>query len=235
MRRTPPATRARSSRRAWLIDLSAPAPAQFAGGPASFSRDRLPGFDFFLTDSSAIGFLCSFDSAAYVACDIDTVPLPASPGLAEGPHVLSVESVDAASNASAPVSWSWTVDLTAPAPASFTATPAASTSDTTARLAFTVEAGAVLSCSVDGGPAGQCSSPYTLTGLALGAHSFAVTATDAAGNVGAVSSYSWTVTAPAVSPPPVSVPPPVTGPAGDHRNGERGARSPRPQHRDLLR
>ena len=192
----------------WLIDLSAPAPAQFAGGPASFSRDRLPSFDFFLTDISASGFLCSLDAAPYVTCDIDTVPLPASPGLAEGSHVLQVESVDAASNASAPVSWSWTVDLTAPAAASFTAKPPASTSDTTARLAFTVEAGTVLRCSVDGGPAGQCSSPYTLTGLALGAHSFAVTATDAAGNVGALSSYSWTVTAP---PPPASVQPPVTG------------------------
>jgi hypothetical protein len=196
----------------WLLDLTAPAPAQFAGGPASFSRDRLPAFDFFLTDSSASGFLCSLDAAPYVACDIDTVPLPASPGLAEGPHILQVESVDAASNASAPVSWSWNIDLTAPAPASFTATPTATTTDTTARLGFTVETGAVLTCSVDGGPLGQCSSPYTLTGLALGAHSFAVTAADAAGNVGPTSSYSWTVTAPVVSPPPVSVPPPAAGP-----------------------
>jgi hypothetical protein len=198
----------------WQIDLTKPAPAQFSGGPAAFSSDRLPGFDFFLTDSSASGFLCSLDAAPYVACDIDTVPLPPSPGLAEGPHVLQVESVDAASNASAPVSWSWTVDLTAPAAASFTATPAASTTETTARLVFSVETGAVLKCSVDGGPLGQCSSPYTLTGLALGAHSFAVTATDAAGNLGPASSYSWTVTAPVVSPPPPApVPPTVTVPA----------------------
>jgi len=210
----------------WLIDLSAPAPAQFAGGPPSFSSDRLPGFDFFLTDSSASGFLCSLDGAPYVACDIDTVPLPASPGLGEGPHVLLVESVDAASNASAPVSWSWTVDLTAPAPASFTATPAASTSDTTARLAFAVEAGAVLTCSVDGGQVGQCSSPYTLTGLGLGAHSFAVTATDAAGNVGPASSYSWSVTAPAVSlSPPAPVPPAAPGPTAATTVSVSAARS----------
>ena len=78
--------------------------AQFAGGPTSVSRDRLPGFDFFLTDNSASGFAAPSTMHLYVACDIDTVPLPASPGLAEGPHVLHVESVDAATNASAPAS-----------------------------------------------------------------------------------------------------------------------------------
>jgi hypothetical protein len=179
----------------WTVDLTAPAPAQFAGGPTSVSSDRLPSFDFFLTDNTASGFVCSLDDAPYVACDIDTVPLPASPGLGEGPHVLQVESIDAAANVSAPVSWSWTIDLTAPAAASFTATPAARTTDTVARFVFTSEPGAVLTCSIDGAPATQCSSPFTVTGLAVGTHSFVVTSTDEAGNVGSASSYNWTVTA----------------------------------------
>jgi hypothetical protein len=88
--------------------------------------------------------------------------------------------------------------------------PALSTTDTTAHLVFTAEPFAALDCSVDGAATVACSSPFTLNGLALGAHSFSVTATDGAGNTGPAASYAWTVTAPV---PPVVTPPVVTPPA----------------------
>jgi hypothetical protein len=201
---------------AWHVDTTAPAPAQFTGGPNSPSNDTDPVFSFVNTDLSAIGFLCAYtvDSGvspvqgAYATCDVDALPFVGP--LTDGSYKLYVESVDASSNFSSPVSWSWTVDTGAPGAPAFTSTPATSTTDTTATLVFTAEQYASLDCSVDGSPAVACSSPFTLTGLALGAHSFSVTATDGAGNTGPAASYAWTVTAPV---PPVITPPDVTPPA----------------------
>lgn len=42
-------------------------------------------------------------------------------------------------------------------------------------------------CKVDGGPFGPCTSPWTVTGLAGGTHSWTIRATDHAGNVGSLS------------------------------------------------
>lgn len=192
----------------WVVDLSAPAPAQFLSGPAAASNVRLPDFDFVLTDPTATGFKCKLDAGAWVACDIDTVPLPAAPGLEEGAHVLSVVSVDASDNQSAPVNWVWHVDLTAPAAPAFTEAPSASSSATSARFSFVTEAGAGVMCSVDGAASTQCASPFLLSGLALGDHTFAVTQTDAAGNTGTAGTHAWTVTAP-VTPTPDPVTPPA--------------------------
>ena len=199
---------------AWTVDTTAPAPAQFTGGPGSPSSDTNPAFSFVNTDLSAIGFLCAFDPAdptvqsGYAVCDVDALPFTAP--LLDGQHVLYVESVDASSNPSNPVSWTWTVDTGAPAAPSFTSSPAPSTTDTTARFDFTTEPFASLDCSVDGSAFLACSSPYLLTGLALGSHSFSVTSTDGAGNTGPAGTYTWTVTAPVT---PVVTPPVVTEPA----------------------
>jgi hypothetical protein len=48
-------------------------------------------------------------------------------------------------------------------------------------------------CRFDGGAFSACASPKTYTGLSNGSHSFAVRATDAAGNTGAAATRSWTV------------------------------------------
>ena len=69
----------------WVVDLTAPAPAQFLSGPAAFSNLRLPDFDFVSTDPTAAGFKCKLDGGSWVTCDITTVPLPPAPGLDEGP------------------------------------------------------------------------------------------------------------------------------------------------------
>ena len=192
----------------WVVDLSAPAPAQFLSGPAAYSNLRLPDFDFVSTDPTATGFQCQLDGGPWVTCDIDTVPLPAAPGLAEGAHVLSVTSVDASSNVSSPVSWSWRVDLTAPDAPSFVTAPAVTTSETSARFEFVTETGAQEMCSVDGGASAQCASPFLLSGLTEGDHTFAVTQTDAAGNTGPTATHTWTVDTTAPDVPTV-----LTGPA----------------------
>jgi hypothetical protein len=192
----------------WVVDVTAPTPAQFLSGPAASSNLRLPSFDFVSTDPTAIGFQCKLDGGSWVECEIDTVPLPAAPGLAEGAHVLSVVSVEASGNLSSPVSWSWHVDLTAPAAPTFVAAPAASTSDTSARFELGTEVGAQVMCSVDGGAGGQCASPFLLSSLTEGDHTLAVTQTDAAGNTGPTATHSWTVDTTAPAAPLV-----LTGPA----------------------
>ncbi len=53
--------------------------------------------------------------------------------------------------------------------------------------------GSTFQCRVDGGALKACGSPFTTVALSTGAHSFSVRATDAAGNVSATVSRSFTV------------------------------------------
>jgi hypothetical protein len=77
------------------------------------------------------------------------------------------------------------------------------------------EAGSSFECRLDGGAWAACSSPRDYTGLASGPHSFAVRATDPAGNTDtSPASWAWTVN---VSPPPDTTAPDTTigsGPSG---------------------
>jgi hypothetical protein len=59
----------------------------------------------------------------------------------------------------------------------------------------------ICACKLDAGAFGVCTSAggQSYTGLAVGAHTFTVQATDLAGNTG-TASYSWTIT---TTPPPV--------------------------------
>jgi hypothetical protein len=71
--------------------------------------------------------------------------------------------------------------------------PAAKTNSTSASIGFTGEANAAFTCSVDGGAYSACTSPKALSGLAAGAHSLSVKATDQAGNTSTAATASWTV------------------------------------------
>jgi hypothetical protein len=142
----------------------------------------------------------------------DEVP-PGSPAqftsLGAGKHTLAVKQVDKAGNQSAASATEWTVDLTPPGAPVLSGTPAASTRRTTATIGFSGEQGASFSCSVDGGSFLPCSSPKALTGLAEGAHTFAVRQTDENGNTGPAASYGWTVDRTPPSAPVLSGVPPA--------------------------
>jgi hypothetical protein len=86
------------------------------------------------------------------------------------------------------------VDITAPETA-IDSGPSGTVSSTSASFAFSSsEASSTFECSLDGGPFEACASPKSYAGLAEGAHTFQVRATDAAGSTDPTpASRSWTV------------------------------------------
>ena len=69
-------------------------------------------------------------------------------------------------------------------------------------FAFTdPEASTSYQCRIDNAPFAACTSPYQAPTLSDGSHTFSVRAVDSAGNLGAASSYTWTVnTTPSAAP-----------------------------------
>ena len=146
-------------------------------------------------------FRCRWDSSAYVAC---SSPVTA-PALTGGSHVLAVRATDADGFAAPVVTRSWSTDVTAPT-ASFTRGPGAgsSTTSTSARFGLASSEPGSYSCRLDAGAWARCWSTVSYDGLAVGGHTLSVRASDAAGNVSAVVSRSWSITAVASRPTPSS-------------------------------
>ncbi len=92
------------------------------------------------------------------------------------------------------------MDTAAPA-ATIDAAPPSPSNDTGPSFAFSAGEASTFECSLDGGAYAACTSPHALSGLGEGSHTFAVSATDTAGNTGAADSHTWTVdtTAPSVT------------------------------------
>ncbi|MGE6757334.1 Ig-like domain-containing protein [Corallococcus interemptor] len=127
--------------------------------------------------------------------------------LADGPHALSATAVDAAGNASAPVSHTFFVDTEAPETA-IDSSPVSPSNSASATFTFSSTGGGIgYECSVDEGSFEACDSPFTLDALTQGEHRFAVRAVDAAGNVDASpAEHTWTVDLSAPSAPVITSP-----------------------------
>ena len=188
---------------AWTIDTTAPV-VTVGSAPTSLNNSSSASFSFSATDSgggSVVGYQCKLDSGSYADCSSPTNLT----NLPQGSHAYYVTALDSAGNTSAPVSTTWTVDLTAPA-LTLSSTPDIVTNATTASFSFSATdsgGGAVssYSCSIDGAAYASCSSPKSYSSLGAGAHTFAVVVTDTAGNTSGATTFSWTVdlTAPTLS------------------------------------
>ena len=82
--------------------------------------------------------------------------------------------------------------VTGPA-TSITAQPDGITKDAFATFAFSAGDAARFECSLDGGAAQECASPFTVFPVEPGDHSLSVVAYSAAGTAGAATSAQWTV------------------------------------------
>ena len=93
-----------------------------------------------------------------------------------------------------------TADTTAPPVPSITAKPASPSGTTGTSFSFTdAESGVSFLCGLDASAYAACSSPKAYSGLGQGGHTFAVAATDAAGNLSGPATWAWTVDT--VAPP----------------------------------
>jgi flagellar hook assembly protein FlgD len=208
--------------RAWAVEPPADTTAPqttINSGPSGSTTATNASFGFESTESDST-FQCQLDSGAWASC---SSPKTYS-SLALGAHSFAVKATDEVGNVDAsPATRSWTVqppappdDTTAPQ-TTIDAGPSGTTTSTSANFQFSSsEAGSSFQCQLDSGSWASCSSPKAYGSLALGAHSFAVKATDDAGNTDAsAATQSWTVQA--VQPPADTTAPQTTinsGPSG---------------------
>jgi hypothetical protein len=171
----------------WTVDTAAPNTTITANPPA-LTNSASASFSF--TSTEAGTFECRLDAGAFAAC---TSPRSYT-ALADGSHTFSVRAVDTAGNVDAtPATYTWTVDSGAPN-TTITGAPADPSNDASPTITFSAsEPGSSFECQLDGGSFSPCTSPHDLSGLADGSHTFAVRATDSAGNTGAADDHTWTV------------------------------------------
>lgn len=159
-----------------------------------------------LTNSTATAFTYSSPTGTTYICALDgqDVPCNADIGpLGQGDHTFTARAGIAPFGDNvyyydpSAASRTFTVDSVAPTVAITTGpSDGTSTTDSTAAFQFSGSDPApgtaiTFECSLDGAAFGTCPASYS--GLALGAHSFRVRATDEAGNTSAAAARSWTV------------------------------------------
>ena len=154
----------------------------------------------FSSNQPGVTFFCGIDGEALTVC---TSPMTYS-GLEDGEHTFEVAARKGAAIDLTPAEHVWTVAV--PPETAITNGPEASTTARSASFSFTgTDVDPTFECSLDGAAFVECESPQPYTNLALGAHTFAVRAIDAEGNVDATpATHAWTVTEPDTTAPQTS-------------------------------
>ncbi|MCB0865956.1 MAG: carboxypeptidase regulatory-like domain-containing protein [Solirubrobacterales bacterium] len=196
--------------RTFSVDTTAPA-VSVTGGPNGATDDAKPTFTF--DGENGATFACSIagGAASFGTCSASGSHTPAS-NLTDGSYTFTVRATDAAGNA-ATATRTFSVDTAAP-DTTIDSGPQQDETITTASAQFTfsaTEGGSTFECSVDSGAYASCTSPHTMSSLSNGSHSFAVRATDPAGNTDATpASRTFTVDTSDHTPPETTI---TTGPA----------------------
>jgi hypothetical protein len=171
----------------WTVKTVGPL-VSILSGPSNPSSNGAPTFTFSSVDPTAT-FECDLDGAGYSACS--------SPKsytlLAQGAHAFHVRALDLLGNIGVVSTHNWTIDTTAPT-ATIVQRPSPLSKNSAPSFTFSAnETGSTFACSLDNAAFAPCTSPKAYTGVADGSHTFAVQATDAAGNTGAPASATWTI------------------------------------------
>jgi flagellar hook assembly protein FlgD len=172
----------------WTIDLTDPV-ATISSGPDNPTNSQSATFEF-SSNEDASTFECKMDdSGNWSSCSSPksyTV-------LSEGTHSFAVRPTDEAGNTGGPDYHNWTIDLTDPV-ATISSGPSNQTNSQSATFQFSSnEDDSTFECRMDSGSWSSCSTPKSYSSLSEGTHSFAVKATDEAGNTGSPAYYDWTI------------------------------------------
>ena len=181
----------------WQIDLTPPQ-VQITQNPDPFAASTSATFGFIgndlVTPTDLLEYQVSLNGSQFT---IATSPLNYT-GLPEGSNTFQVEAIDQAGNVSTPKSYTWIVDVTPPT-ATITSKPNTFTNVTSAIFGFSgsdnLSPVGTLAFMVNVDNAGFVSaiSPFALSGLSIGPHSFQVEDMDQAGNVSASAIFNWTI------------------------------------------
>jgi hypothetical protein len=166
------------------VDGTAPV-VTITSRPDDPSSVKSPSFGFSANEPAS--FQCKLDSGSFTNC---TSPKSYS-GLSDGAHTFTVKAADAAGN-TGQASYTWVIESDLPI-VTLTDKPPAATKSSSARFEFTASEPASFQCKLDGGGFAACTSPESYDDLADGSHTFAVRATDGAGNTGPETTHTWTV------------------------------------------
>jgi len=173
----------------WRVDTIAPPPPTFSSGPSGLVNSTTATFSFSDVEAG-VAFRCAIDAKTPVAC---TSPVTYA-SLSQGVHTIAVSAVDAAGNASAPTTRSWSVDSVAPPAPAITTKPTDPTSNATNTFAWTTaESGVAFQCSLENGAWASCTTPYTwvIDTTNNQQHQLAVRSVDSAGNVSPGTYYTF--------------------------------------------
>lgn len=212
----------------WTMDWDPPAAPVVASGPGRFIKSSSTSITLAPGESDST-YTCAIDTKPAGPC---TSPISLT-GLTDGYHRVTINQIDHAGQSSSNTVVGFTVDTVAPiAPRVDRATPSgASVNNDSITLGFAYSdlerdsSGAYMTeCSLDGGPWTTCSGGATqsYTGLSEGAHSFQVRQSDAAGNVGSPTTYSWTVDKTAPAAPTMACPTPLNPTYAGFRTALKG-------------
>ncbi len=177
--------------RTWVVDLTPPVATLTGLPPELTSTTSLD-----VTVGNCVAYEVSLDGAGYSTETSASIHITAS-SLGDGDHALDVVGRDAAGNwQTAPTSYAWTVDTTAPADVTLTGVPANPSNNAAPSIGVTGTGIVGYEYQVDGGTWTSLigiGTPITLS-LGEGTHTLAVSGQDAAGNLQASpTTITWTV------------------------------------------
>jgi uncharacterized delta-60 repeat protein len=173
--------------RTWIVDTVYP-DTTIDSAPGDYFPSNNVTFTFSSNEAGAT-FQCAFMLGTWFPCTS-----PYATTLANGGYSFQVRAIDLAGNVD-PTYASRNFSISTIPDTTITGGPSGTVAQTAATFTFTSnEAGVTFYCWLDTIPLTQCTSPYTVAGLADGQHSFLVYSHNSAGNDDATPARrDWTV------------------------------------------
>ena len=192
----------------WTIaDVTAPQTAIETGPPAT-TPSTSASFTF-TSNEPEVEYECSLDGGLFEECEpagLNDEIHHLAIDLTIGEHTLRVRAIDGAGHFDpTPASYTWEV---VPAPETTILTgPDTDTASKSATFTFSGSpSGSTFECSLDGAAYEACASGKTYTGLAVGAHRFAVRTVDANGHRDlSPATHNWDIRPPSETTPPDTI------------------------------